>query len=119
MQRRGFEEQMGKLVTENRELEWAKERLQHQRETVAKQHAESVDSVEKKFQAKMKSIEEEKGKCEASVEIKDKEINSLKAELKSAQVLRSLFCVLLSFLGLEGDAPVRPDTVRDKPLSPR
>eukprot|EP00066_Takifugu_rubripes_P015828 XP_011605094.1 PREDICTED: coiled-coil domain-containing protein 73-like isoform X2 [Takifugu rubripes] len=79
---------MGKLVTENRELEWAKERLQHQRETVAKQHAESVDSVEKKFQAKMKSIEEEKGKCEASVEIKDKEINSLKAELKSAQLLK-------------------------------
>ncbi|XP_056908407.1 coiled-coil domain-containing protein 73-like [Takifugu flavidus] len=83
-----FEEQMGELVTENRELEWAKERLQHQRETVAKQHAESVDSVEKKFQAKMKSIEEEKGKCEASVEIKDKEINSLKAELKSAQLLK-------------------------------
>lgn len=46
------------------------------------------------------------------MEIKDKEINSLKAELKSAQVLRSLFCILsfwLSFLGLEGDAPFRPD----------
>lgn len=48
------------------------------------------------------------------MEIKDKEINSLKAELKSAQVLRSLFCILsgllFSFLGLEGDAPFRPDT---------
>lgn len=32
------------------------------------------------------------------MEIKDKEINSLKAELKSAQVLRSLFCILSLFL---------------------
>lgn len=45
------------------------------------------------------------------MEIKDKEINSLKAELKSAQVQGLCSVFFLSFLGLEGDAPFRPDTV--------
>lgn len=56
------------------------------------------------------------GKYEVSVEIKNKEINSLKEELKSLQVLSSLFCSLSLFLfsvsGLEGDTPFRPDTTQ-------
>lgn len=80
---------MGKLVTENRELEWAKvrlrvptacdvdssagsmfcrclilshlacqERLQHQSETVAKQHTESRNSVEKKVRTRTQHFQD-------------------------------------------------------------
>lgn len=56
------------------------------------------------------------GKYEVNVEIKNKEINSLKEELKSLQVLSSLFCSLFVFLSsvssLVYDTPFRPDTTQ-------
>ncbi|KAI3371676.1 hypothetical protein L3Q82_024237 [Scortum barcoo] len=83
-----FEDQISKLVLEKQELEWEKESLQHQTETLAKQHTESLTNVKKQFQAKIRNIEEEKGKYQVSAELKDKEINNLKEELKSLQLLK-------------------------------
>ncbi|XP_020559812.1 coiled-coil domain-containing protein 73 isoform X5 [Oryzias latipes] len=81
-----FEDQTSKLVLEKQELEWEKESLQHQNETVTKQHAELLTAAKKEFQAKLRHIEEEKGKHQANAELKEKEINNLKEELKSLQV---------------------------------
>ncbi|XP_074488261.1 coiled-coil domain-containing protein 73 isoform X2 [Sebastes fasciatus] len=83
-----FEDQISKLVLEKQELEWEKESLQHQIETTANQHTESLINVKKQLQAKIRNIEEEKGKYQVSAEIKDKEINNLKEELKSLQLLK-------------------------------
>ncbi|XP_044049416.1 coiled-coil domain-containing protein 73-like isoform X6 [Siniperca chuatsi] len=83
-----FEDQISKLVLEKQELEWEKESLQHQSETVAHQHTESLINVKKQFQAKIRKIEEEKGKYQVSAELKDKEINNLKEKLKSLQLLK-------------------------------
>nr|XP_020460008.1 coiled-coil domain-containing protein 73 isoform X4 [Monopterus albus] len=83
-----FEDQLSKLVLEKQELEWEKESLQQQLETVANQHTESLANVKKQFQAKVRNTEEEKGKYQVSAELKDKEINSLKEELKSLQLLK-------------------------------
>ncbi|XP_035858597.1 uncharacterized protein LOC116057600 isoform X5 [Sander lucioperca] len=41
-----------------------------------------------KLQAKIRNIEEEKGKYQVSAELKDKEINNLKEELKTLQLLK-------------------------------
>ncbi|XP_073327458.1 coiled-coil domain-containing protein 73 isoform X2 [Pagrus major] len=83
-----FEDQISKLVLEKQELEWEKESRQHQSETMANQHTESLMNVRKQFQAKIRHIEEEKGKYQVSAELKDKEINNLKGELKSLQLLK-------------------------------
>ncbi|XP_068567702.1 coiled-coil domain-containing protein 73 isoform X2 [Cebidichthys violaceus] len=71
-----FEDQISKLVLENQELEWEKESLQHQIETVSNQHTESLINVKKQ------------GKYQVSAELKDKEINNLKEELKLLQLLK-------------------------------
>ncbi|XP_035011790.2 myosin-1 isoform X2 [Hippoglossus stenolepis] len=83
-----FEDQISKLVLEKQELEWERETLQHQIETGVNQHTESLTSVKKQFQAKIRNIEEEKGKYQVSAELKDKEINNLKEELRSLQLLK-------------------------------
>ncbi|XP_036001005.1 coiled-coil domain-containing protein 73 [Fundulus heteroclitus] len=83
-----FEDEISKLVLEKQELEWEKESLQHQIETMTKQHTESLGSVKKTFQVKLQHTEEEKGKYQVSAELKDKEINNLKEELKSLQLLK-------------------------------
>ncbi|XP_047452661.1 coiled-coil domain-containing protein 73-like [Mugil cephalus] len=83
-----FEDQISKLVLEKQELEWEKESLQHQIETVSNQHTESLASFKKQFQAKLRNSEEEKGKYQVTAELKDKEINNLKEELKSLQLLK-------------------------------
>uniref|UniRef100_A0A3Q3A1P9 Coiled-coil domain-containing protein 73 n=1 Tax=Kryptolebias marmoratus TaxID=37003 RepID=A0A3Q3A1P9_KRYMA len=83
-----FEDHISQLVLEKQELEWEKESLQHQIGTMTKQHSESLTSVKKQFQVKLQHTEEEKGKYQVSAELKDKEINNLKEELKSLQVLR-------------------------------
>ncbi|XP_051238892.1 coiled-coil domain-containing protein 73-like [Dicentrarchus labrax] len=83
-----FEDQISKLVLEKQELEWEKGTLQHQTETVANQHTESLINVKKQFQAKIRNIEEEKGKYQVSAELKEKEIKNLKEELKSLQLLK-------------------------------
>ncbi|KAF3854375.1 hypothetical protein F7725_022430 [Dissostichus mawsoni] len=64
------------------------ESLQRQIETVANQHTESILNVKKKLQAKIRNTVEEKGKYQVSAEIKDKEINNLKDELKTLQLLK-------------------------------
>ncbi|XP_035858595.1 sporulation-specific protein 15 isoform X3 [Sander lucioperca] len=83
-----FEDQISKLALEKQELDWEKESLQHQIETVANQHTESLINVKKQLQAKIRNIEEEKGKYQVSAELKDKEINNLKEELKTLQLLK-------------------------------
>ncbi|XP_041854198.1 paramyosin-like isoform X2 [Melanotaenia boesemani] len=83
-----YEDQISKLVLEKQELEWEKESLQHQIKTAADQHTELLTNVKKQFQAKIRSIEEEKGKYQVTAELKDKEMNNLKEELKSLQLLK-------------------------------
>ncbi|XP_035769775.1 sporulation-specific protein 15-like [Neolamprologus brichardi] len=83
-----FEDQISKLVLEKQEMEWEKESLQHRIESVTKQHTESLTNLKKQFQAKLRSTEEEKGKYQVTAELKDKEINNLKEELKSLQLLK-------------------------------
>ncbi|MEQ2231475.1 hypothetical protein ILYODFUR_000815, partial [Ilyodon furcidens] len=55
-----FEDEISKLVLEKQELEWEKESLQHQIETMAKQHTESLSTVKKMFQVRLQHMEEEK-----------------------------------------------------------
>ncbi|XP_071362220.1 coiled-coil domain-containing protein 73 isoform X2 [Trachinotus anak] len=83
-----FEDQISKLVLEKQELEWNKESLQNQIETITNLHTESLTNVKKQFQAKIRHVEEEKGKYQVSAELKDKEINTLKEELRSLQLLK-------------------------------
>lgn len=83
-----FEDQISKLMLEKQELEWEKESLQHQIETGENQHAESLSKTNKEFQAKIRNIEEEKGRYQVNAELKDKEITNLKEELKSLQLLK-------------------------------
>ncbi|XP_077423583.1 coiled-coil domain-containing protein 73 isoform X3 [Vanacampus margaritifer] len=84
-----FENQIGKAVLEKQEMEWAKDSLQHQIETAAKQHTESLINVKK--QDKIRKTEEEKGKYQVISELKEKEISNLKEELKSLQLLKYNF----------------------------
>uniref|UniRef100_A0A8P4KJ36 Uncharacterized protein n=1 Tax=Dicentrarchus labrax TaxID=13489 RepID=A0A8P4KJ36_DICLA len=76
-----FEDQISKLVLEKQELEWEKGTLQHQTETVANQHTESLINVKKQvcFYCMVT------GKYQVSAELKEKEIKNLKEELKSLQ----------------------------------
>ncbi|XP_037307291.2 uncharacterized protein LOC119196028 [Pungitius pungitius] len=83
-----FEDQISKLVLEKQELEWEKESLQHKMEMLSNQHSESLISVKNQLRANIRNIEEEKGKYQVSAELKDKEINNLKEELKSLQLLK-------------------------------
>ncbi|XP_028814656.1 coiled-coil domain-containing protein 73 [Denticeps clupeoides] len=76
------EQQINKLVLEKQELEWNKESLQSKIETMTSQHSEAVASVKNKFQARIKEIEEEKGKYQLAAELNNKGVNSLKEELK-------------------------------------
>ncbi|XP_048887083.1 coiled-coil domain-containing protein 73-like isoform X9 [Brienomyrus brachyistius] len=77
-----FEERISQLLLEKQELEWQKESLQHQTDMLQNQNTESVTALKKKFQARIKGLEEEKGKYQVTVELKDKEIRTLKEELK-------------------------------------
>ncbi|XP_029523402.2 uncharacterized protein LOC115134020 isoform X2 [Oncorhynchus nerka] len=83
-----YEEQISKLVLEKQELEWQKESLQHQIDNMANQHTESLANVKKQFQSKIRGVEGERGKHQLTAELKDKEINSLKEELKLFQLFK-------------------------------
>ncbi|XP_059392668.1 coiled-coil domain-containing protein 73-like [Carassius carassius] len=85
---RRYEEQMCKLVLEKQELEWKKESLQSQISRMSNENSESLAAVRKQFQAQIRKIEGEKGKTQLAAELKDKEIISLKEELKHLQLLR-------------------------------
>ncbi|KAF4094333.1 hypothetical protein AMELA_G00014030 [Ameiurus melas] len=82
------EAQICKLVLEKQELEWQKESLQNQIKRMTKEQSESLAVVKNQFQAQIRGIEGEKGKHQLSAELKDKEITSLKEELKLLQLFK-------------------------------
>ncbi|XP_019470753.1 coiled-coil domain-containing protein 73 [Meleagris gallopavo] len=79
-----YEDQLSKIVVEKQELEWQKDTLQHQTDTLQQQNKEAMAAFKK--QARMFAMEEEKGKYQLAVEIKEKEINGLKETLKELQI---------------------------------
>ncbi|KAJ8002799.1 hypothetical protein DPEC_G00162720 [Dallia pectoralis] len=83
-----YEQQISKLVLKKQELEWQKESLQQQIDSMANQHKESLANVKHEFQSKIRGFKGEKGKHQLTAELKDREINSLKEELKLLQLFK-------------------------------
>ncbi|XP_072195300.1 coiled-coil domain-containing protein 73 [Excalfactoria chinensis] len=83
-----YEDQLSKIVVEKQELEWQKETLQHQTDTLQQQNKEAMAAFKKQLQTRMFAMEEEKGKYQLAVEIKDKEIDGLKETLRELQVAK-------------------------------
>ncbi|CAM5121071.1 unnamed protein product [Eretmochelys imbricata] len=81
-----YEDQINKIIMEKQELEWQKETLQHETETLNKQHKEAMAAFKKQLQARTFTMEEEKGKYQLAIEIKEKEIDGLKKTLKTSQI---------------------------------
>ncbi|NXP72140.1 CCD73 protein, partial [Ramphastos sulfuratus] len=81
-----YEDQINKIVVEKQELEWQKETLQHQMDTLHQQNKEAMAAFKKQLQARMFALEEEKGKYQLAVETKEKEIDGLKEALKALQI---------------------------------
>ncbi|NXG52916.1 CCD73 protein, partial [Psilopogon haemacephalus] len=81
-----YEDQISKIVVEKQELEWQKETLQHQMDTLHQQNKEAMAAFKKQLQARMFAMEEEKGKYQLAVETKEKEIDGLKEALKALQI---------------------------------
>ncbi|NXJ98296.1 CCD73 protein, partial [Corythaixoides concolor] len=81
-----YEDQLSKIVVEKQELEWQKETLQHQTDTLHQQNKEAMAAFKKQLQARMFAMEEEKGKYQLAVETKEKEIDGLKEALKALQI---------------------------------
>ncbi|NXN20926.1 CCD73 protein, partial [Nycticryphes semicollaris] len=81
-----YEDQISKIVVEKQELEWQKETLQHQMDTLHQQNKEAMAAFKKQLQARMFAMEEEKGKYQLAVETKEKEIDKLKEALKALQI---------------------------------
>ncbi|XP_056595847.1 coiled-coil domain-containing protein 73-like isoform X3 [Triplophysa dalaica] len=82
------EEQICKLVLEKQELEWQTESLRNKISRMSNENSESLAAVKKQFQAQIRKMEGEEGKIQLTAELKDKEITSLKEELKLLQLLR-------------------------------
>ncbi|XP_052551420.1 coiled-coil domain-containing protein 73 [Tympanuchus pallidicinctus] len=76
----------GKLHSNSCVLCLALETLQHQTDTLQQQHKEAMAAFKKQLQARMFAMEEEKGRYQLAVEIKEKEINGLKETLKELQI---------------------------------
>ncbi|XP_050193042.1 coiled-coil domain-containing protein 73 [Myiozetetes cayanensis] len=81
-----YEDQINKIVVEKQELEWQKEALQHQTDTLQQHNKEAMAAFKKQLQARMFAMEEEKGKYQLAVETKEKEIDGLKETLKALQI---------------------------------
>ncbi|NWX72743.1 CCD73 protein, partial [Alca torda] len=81
-----YEDQISKIVVEKQELEWQKETLQHQTDTLHQQNKEAMAAFKKQLQARMFAMEEEKGRYQLAVETKEKEIDGLKEALKALQI---------------------------------
>ncbi|NWS68351.1 CCD73 protein, partial [Crotophaga sulcirostris] len=81
-----YEDQISKIVVEKQELEWQKETLQRQADTLHQQNKEAMAAYKKQLQARMFALEEEKGKYQIAVETKEKEIDGLKEALKTLQI---------------------------------
>ncbi|XP_040528276.1 coiled-coil domain-containing protein 73 isoform X17 [Gallus gallus] len=76
----------GKLPTNISVLCLVLETLQHQTDTLQQQNKEAMAAFKKQLQARMFAMEEEKGKYQLAVEIKEKEIDGLKETLKELQI---------------------------------
>ncbi|KFV91340.1 Coiled-coil domain-containing protein 73, partial [Eurypyga helias] len=83
-----YEDQISKIVVEKQELEWQKETLQHQMDTLHQQNKEAMSAFKKQLQARMFAMEEEKGKYQLAVVTKEKEIAGLKEALKALQIAK-------------------------------
>ncbi|XP_032300613.1 coiled-coil domain-containing protein 73 isoform X6 [Coturnix japonica] len=83
-----YEDQLSKIVVEKQELEWQKETLQHQTDTLQQQNKEAMAAFKKQLQTRMFAMEEEKGKYQLAVEIKEKEIDGLKETLRELQIAK-------------------------------
>ncbi|NXY31522.1 CCD73 protein, partial [Pomatorhinus ruficollis] len=81
-----YEDQINKIVIEKQELEWQKETLQHQTDSLQQQNKEAMAAFKKQLQTRMFAMEEEKGKYQLAVETKEKEIDGLKETLKALQI---------------------------------
>ncbi|NXI70836.1 CCD73 protein, partial [Anseranas semipalmata] len=81
-----YEDQISKIVVEKQELEWQKETLQHQTDTLHQQNKDTTAAFKKQLQARLFAMEEEKGKYQLAVETKEKEIDGLKETLKALQI---------------------------------
>ncbi|KAM7164070.1 coiled-coil domain-containing protein 73 [Macrochelys suwanniensis] len=81
-----YEDQINKIIMEKQELEWQKETLQHETETLNKQHKEAMAAFKKQLQARTFTMEEEKGKYQLAIETKEKEIDGMKKTLKTFQI---------------------------------
>uniref|UniRef100_A0A8C3SXS9 Coiled-coil domain containing 73 n=1 Tax=Chelydra serpentina TaxID=8475 RepID=A0A8C3SXS9_CHESE len=68
-----YEDQINKIIMEKQELEWQKETLQHETETLNKQHKEAMAAFKKQ------------GKYQLAIETKEKEIDGMKKTLKTFQ----------------------------------
>uniref|UniRef100_A0A8C0V7F8 Coiled-coil domain containing 73 n=1 Tax=Cyanistes caeruleus TaxID=156563 RepID=A0A8C0V7F8_CYACU len=80
-----YEDQINKIVIEKQELEWQKETLQHQIDTLQQQNKEAMAAFKKQLQARIFAMEEEKGKYQLAAETREKEIDGLKETLKALQ----------------------------------
>ncbi|XP_070618385.1 coiled-coil domain-containing protein 73 [Erythrolamprus reginae] len=80
------EKQISRHVAEKQDLVWQKEAVQHEKESLKKQHAEAIITFKKQFQAKMIAMEEEKGKHLLAVESKEREVEGLKETFKNLQI---------------------------------
>ncbi|KFV64329.1 Coiled-coil domain-containing protein 73, partial [Dryobates pubescens] len=94
-----YEEQISKIVVEKQELEWQKETLQHQTDTLHQQNKEAIAAFKKQLQARMFAMEEEKGKYQLAVETKEKEIDGLKEALKALQISKCTLQKKLNEMG--------------------
>ncbi|XP_067388213.1 coiled-coil domain-containing protein 73 [Emydura macquarii macquarii] len=81
-----YEDQINKIIMEKQELEWQKETLQHEKEILNKQHKEAMAAFKKQLQARIFTMEEEKGKYQLAVETKEKEMDGLNKTLKTLQI---------------------------------
>ncbi|NXE45248.1 CCD73 protein, partial [Casuarius casuarius] len=81
-----YEDQISRTVVEKQELEWQKEALQHQTDTLHQQNKEAVAAFKKQLQARVFAMEEEKAKYQLAAETKEKEIDGLKETLKALQI---------------------------------
>ncbi|NXC29207.1 CCD73 protein, partial [Campylorhamphus procurvoides] len=81
-----YEDQINKIVLEKQELEWQKETLQHQTDTLHQRNKDAMAAFKKQLQTRMFAMEEEKGKYQLAVETKEKEIDGLKETLKALQI---------------------------------
>ncbi|XP_068117430.1 coiled-coil domain-containing protein 73 isoform X2 [Hyperolius riggenbachi] len=81
-----YEEQISKILMEKQELAWRNESLSSKEEILEKRHQDALAALKKQFQAKMCTVEEEKGWFQLTAETKEREILGLRQEIKVLQL---------------------------------